>query len=136
MHKESMQPMTPNRSAEPIISPPNSKGLQEWAETIQSPTVTTDYDGFFTDVISGLKAEGRYRQFRRIERKRGELPMATADETPEVLNWCSNDYLCMGQTEEVVGAAEAAALQQSTGMARIPSQAQVKLENELALLHG
>jgi 5-aminolevulinate synthase len=97
---------------------------------------TTNYDEFFSDMISGLKAEGRYRHFRRIERKRGELPLATADDQAEVVNWCSNDYLAMGQTEEVVGAAEAAAMQHRTGMPGIPSRAQVELERELASLHG
>jgi len=123
------------------LQQPNSAWNQEVVEDKQNRNTQfavepTDYDAFTKDIISGLKAEGRYRTFRRIERKRGELPRATADGTPEVVNWCSNDYLAMGQTEEVVGAAQAAALHQNTGMARLKSSSHLELEKELADLHG
>ena len=55
---------------------------------------------------------------------------------PQTVNWCSNDYLCMGQTEEVVGAAEAAAQHQHTGVHGIRSSSHIALEKEVAALHG
>jgi len=62
--------------------------------------------------------------------------MATADDTPQTANWCSNDYLGMGQTEEVVGAAERAAHQHRTGMSGIRCSSHARLEEEVAALHG
>jgi len=102
----------------------------------KAAVLPTNYDAFMGDMISGLKAEGRYRHFRRIVRKTGELPRATADDTPNAINWCSNDYLCMGQTPEVLGAAEKHSLKQQTGMSGIPSSHHLSLEKEVAALHG
>ena len=67
-----------------------------------------DYEHYFGKRITDLKAEGRYRIFADIERQRGRFPLALNHrdgQTHEVVVWCSNDYLGMGQNEEVVAAA-------------------------------
>ncbi|WP_142847439.1 5-aminolevulinate synthase [Telmatospirillum sp. J64-1] len=66
-----------------------------------------DYETFFADKISGLKAEGRYRIFADLERQAGRFPMAKNyrnGKVEDVTVWCSNDYLGMGQHPEVVEA--------------------------------
>ena len=59
-----------------------------------------DYEGFFAKKIEGLKTEGRYRSCAELARHAGEFPVATnhgADTIGDVMVWCSNDYLGMGQ---------------------------------------
>ncbi len=67
-----------------------------------------DYNAAFKASVARVRAEGRYRVFANLLRKRGEFPKARLrDETGEVREvtvWCSNDYLGMGQSPCVVGA--------------------------------
>jgi len=68
-----------------------------------------DYQHYFMKRIADLKAEGRYRVFADLERQCGRFPIALnyqGDQVREVVVWCSNDYLGMGQNTEVVSAAE------------------------------
>jgi 5-aminolevulinate synthase len=65
------------------------------------------YEQFFAKRIAELKAEGRYRVFADLERKRGQFPLATnyrGDGQHDVVVWCSNDYLGMGENPEVLAA--------------------------------
>jgi 5-aminolevulinate synthase len=66
-----------------------------------------DYQNYFSKRISELKDEGRYRVFADLERIRGRFPVALNHrdgKTHEIVVWCSNDYLGMGQNAEVVAA--------------------------------
>lgn len=68
-----------------------------------------DYEHYFAKRLSDLKSEGRYRVFADLERQAGRFPIALNyrdGKTHEVTVWCSNDYLGMGQNEEVVAAAQ------------------------------
>ena len=59
----------------------------------------TDYNGVFTAAIEQIRAEGRYRVFTELERIAGRFPKAKSTRTgEEVVVWCANDYLGMGQS--------------------------------------
>ncbi len=65
----------------------------------------TNYDAIFSDAISQIRAEGRYRVFTELERLAGRFPIARSTRTDqEVVVWCANDYLGMGQHPAVLGA--------------------------------
>jgi 5-aminolevulinate synthase len=64
-----------------------------------------DYEGYFNHQLDRLRAEGRYRVFASLERRRGFFPRAFENRVrDEVTVWCSNDYLGMGQHTAVVDA--------------------------------
>ena len=97
----------------------------------------------FHDTIEALKAQGRYRVFNDIVRERGEFPRAIwygpyAIKT--VVNWCSNDYLGMGQNKVVIDAMHTALDQTGSGSGGTrniggTSHYHVALEKQLAMLH-
>jgi 5-aminolevulinate synthase len=61
-----------------------------------------DYRGKFEAAVRRVKAEGRYRVFADLLRRKGEFPTARwrspEGNTSDVTVWCSNDYLGMGQS--------------------------------------
>src|SRR3954471_7558355 len=77
-----------------------------------------DYSKFFTTALSRLHDERRYRVFADLERIAGRFPHAvwhSAKGPRNVVIWCSNDYLGMGQHPKVVGAMVETATRVGTG---------------------
>ena len=65
------------------------------------------YEGFFLQQLADLKREGRYRIFTELDRRAGRFPRATRyleQARDEVIVWCSNDYLGLGQHQKVLTA--------------------------------
>lgn len=104
-----------------------------------------DYQKFFKQSIEGLKQEGGYRVFAQLGRVAGHFPRATvvtADGSQkEVIIWCSNDYLGLGQNPQVLEVMHKALDKYgagSGGTRNISGTGYVhhELEEELADLHG
>jgi 5-aminolevulinate synthase len=97
----------------------------------------------FQDKIDKLKSEGKYRVFNDILRERGKFPKAIwygKYNIKEIVNWCSNDYLGMGQNNVVIDAMHTALNQTGAGSGGTrniggTSHYHVALEQELASLH-
>ena len=103
-----------------------------------------DFDSLFRAQIDTLKAEGNYRTFAELERKRGDFPRAMNHkngEVSEITVWCSNDYLGMGQHPAVVKAMIDCVQACGTGSGGTrnisgTNHNHLLLEAELADLHG
>ena len=103
-----------------------------------------EYDRFFADALARVRDEQRYRIFAQLERRAGRFPHAIwhGPEGPrEVLIWCSNDYLGMGQHPKAIEAMIEAATRMGTGAGGTrnisgTNRPIVELEQEIADLHG
>jgi 5-aminolevulinate synthase len=97
----------------------------------------------FTELLKTLKDNGKYRVFNDIIRERGEFPNAIwygPYNIKNIVNWCSNDYLGMGQHKVVIDAMHTALDQTGSGSGGTrniggTSHYHVALEHELATLH-
>ncbi|HSG94042.1 MAG TPA: 5-aminolevulinate synthase, partial [Afifellaceae bacterium] len=103
-----------------------------------------DYQAHFEASVAALHTERRYRVFADLERQVGRFPRALlrrGGEKREIVIWCSNDYLGMGQHEKVVGALQETAGRMGAGAGGTrnisgTNHPLVELEAELADLHA
>ena len=97
----------------------------------------------FNTLIDTLKAQGKYRVFNDILRENGKFPQAIwygPYAIKNITNWCSNDYLGMGQNKVVIDAMRTALDMTGAGSGGTrniagTSHYHVALEHELAGLH-
>ena len=97
----------------------------------------------FKRLIGDLKDSGKYRVFNNIVREKGSFPNAIwygPYAIKNIVNWCSNDYLGMGQHKVVIDAMHTALDQTGSGSGGTrniggTSTYHVALETELAFLH-
>ena len=102
-----------------------------------------DYESIFSDAIQALHAEKRYRIFADLERIAGRFPHAvwrSEEGAREIVVWCSNDYLGMGQNQRVIEALSETARRMGAGAGGTrnisgTNHPLVELEVELADLH-
>ena len=98
----------------------------------------------FKKLILDLKDTGKYRVFNDIVREAGKFPRAIwygPYNIKTIVNWCSNDYLGMGQHKVVLDAMRTALDQTGAGSGGTrniggTSHYHVALEHELAMLHN
>lgn len=98
----------------------------------------------FKKLIQDLKDSGKYRVFNDILRENGNFPQALwygPYNIKNIVNWCSNDYLGMGQHKVVIDAMHTALDHTGAGSGGTrniagTSHYHVALERELASLHN
>jgi len=99
----------------------------------------------FENALEEIRSEGRYRVFIDLKRYRGEFPKASVRHNDgreqDVVVWCSNDYLGMGQDPDVIASMKEAVDTFGAGSGGTrnisgTTRYHVDLEKELASLHG
>jgi 5-aminolevulinate synthase len=98
----------------------------------------------FKNLVTDLKSNGKYRVFNDILRENGKFPSAIwygPYAIKNITNWCSNDYLGMGQNKVVLDAMHTALDMTGAGSGGTrniagTSHYHVALEHELAQLHN
>ena len=98
----------------------------------------------FNTLLKTLKDNGKYRVFNDILRESGKFPQAIwygPYNIKNITNWCSNDYLGMGQNKVVLDAMHTALDMTGAGSGGTrniggTSHYHVALEHELATLHN
>ena len=96
------------------------------------------------ELLKNLRDSGRYRVFNDIIREREDFPSAIwygPYNIKKIVNWCSNDYLGMGQHKVVIDAMHTALDQTGSGSGGTrniggTSHYHVALEHEIATLHN
>jgi 5-aminolevulinate synthase len=88
-----------------------------------------------------IRAEGRYRSFTALRKVAARFPVYVRPDATEVLIWSSNDYLGMGRSPVVIGAACDAARAMGVGAGGTrnisgTNRLHEELEAELADLHA
>jgi 5-aminolevulinate synthase len=85
---------------------------------IDRTSCPVNYRAYFADALDRLHSERRYRVFADLERIAGRFPHVTwhSPAGPKnVVIWCSNDYLGMGQHPKVIDAMVQTATRMGTG---------------------
>ena len=103
------------------------------------------YQDFFQSQLSAIKNNGQYRVFTEVLRKKGHFPhcqyMGRDPTIPkQIITWCSNDYMAMGQNETVLYAMNKALNHVGTGAGGTrniggTSAYHTALEKQLTLWH-
>jgi len=107
-------------------------------------SVRMNYNKFLEEAIDRLHTEKRYRVFANLERIAGAFPRAVwrnGRTAREIIVWCSNDYLGMGQHADVIKALCTAASNTGAGAGGTRNISGTnyylaELEEELADLHN
>ncbi len=103
-----------------------------------------DYKSAFQNSVDQVRSEGRYRVFADLKRVRGQFPRAVRRREDgaqqDVVVWCSNDYLGMGQHPVVIDAMQAEIQKTGAGAGGTrnisgTTRSAVDLEAELASWH-